>query len=105
MRGVGIQEPLNKWQFSAILSEELMKFTAVVDSYNMIYLHCEMPSILEKINKGHFPTTNLDTVRYVCSAICLHLICAVCSIEETDRCSFKIKTTRQLSQNMKGMAY
>ena len=48
VRGVLMWEPLNKWQFSTILDEELMNFTAVVDSYNMIYLHFAMPSNFEK---------------------------------------------------------
>ena len=43
VRGVQMRDPLKKWQLSAILSEELMNLTDVVDSYNMTYLHYEIP--------------------------------------------------------------
>ena len=48
VRGVKIREPLKKWQFSEILSEELTEFTAVVENDKMTDLHISMPSILEK---------------------------------------------------------
>ena len=48
VRGVRMREPLKKRKFSAILAEELMNFTYVVDSENTTDLHCEMLSIPEK---------------------------------------------------------
>ena len=39
VRGVQMRDPLKKWQLSAILSEELMKFIAVVDTDKMKDLH------------------------------------------------------------------
>ena len=48
LRGVRMREPQKKRQFSAILAEELMNFTAVVDSDNTTDLHCEILSIPEK---------------------------------------------------------
>ena len=35
VRGLQVREPLDKWQFSVILAEQLMNFTVVVDSDNM----------------------------------------------------------------------
>ena len=37
--GVQKEDPMKKWQFRAILSEELMKFIAVVDTDKMKDLH------------------------------------------------------------------
>ena len=48
--GVQILEPLQNWQFGAILAEKFTNFTAVVDTENMTDLHSEIPSILGKIN-------------------------------------------------------
>ena len=59
---------LNKWQFSAILVEELTNFTASVENYNMTELNCAIPPIPEK-NHGHFLTTNIGTARSVRSTI------------------------------------
>ena len=46
--GVQIQETLKKWHLSAILAEELMDFTAVVDTDNMIDLLITILSRLQK---------------------------------------------------------
>ena len=47
VRGVKMRDPLKKCHFGTILFEELTNFTAVVDSDNMMQIHCEMPSILK----------------------------------------------------------
>ena len=44
--GVQIWDTLKKWMLSAILDEEFMNFTDVVDSDNMTELHCAMPQII-----------------------------------------------------------
>ena len=103
--GVQMWEPLKKWKLSTILAEELVNFTVVVNNDKMTDLHFEMPSILGKINQGYFQTTNIDTVVSVHSAICLRLICAVCSVEETARYRLKIEKIRHFSHKMKGVAY
>ena len=40
--GVQMREPLNKFQFSAILDKELMSFADFVDTHNMTDLHSSM---------------------------------------------------------------
>ena len=77
VRGIKMGDPLKKCQFRSILAEYLMNFTAVADTDNTTCLHSAMPSIHEKINQGHFPTTNIDTTSSVRSAILLRLSCDV----------------------------
>ena len=48
VRGVQMQVSLKRWHFSDILSKELINFTAVVDSDNMINLHFKIPPEIEK---------------------------------------------------------
>ena len=103
--GVKMWDPPKKWQFSAILDEELINFTDVFDSDNTTDLNSAMLLILGKIDQGNFPTTNIDTVRFVRSAICLRLSCNVCFIEKIGKQSLKIKTTSQLYKKMKEMVY
>ena len=91
VNGLQMWDPLNKWQFGAILSEKLIKFTAVVDSDNMTDLYCAMSSILGKRNQWHFPTINIDTGSSVFSDIHWRLSCDIFSIEEKTIRSLKIK--------------
>ena len=99
--GVWMRYPLNKCQFSAILAEDLIKLTASVDSNNNKDLHCAMPSIILKINQRHFPTTNIDTVRYICSAICLLLICDFLHWGKRNR-KFENKNKAIISEDERG---
>ena len=78
-----------------------MNFTNVFDSDNMTGLHYSIISIILKRNRGDIPTINIDTAGSDCSSIDFYLSCAVCYIEETERRSLKIKTTRHLYNDIK----
>eukprot|EP00957_Ditylum_brightwellii_P146065 11122274-Ditylum_brightwellii.AAC.1 len=101
--GKKICMPLLKWQFTAIVLEELIVFD--LDEDNKILTNHNSASILiTRRNEGHFPTMDLRNIyrHDFRGTNCPCLSCAVCDVEETCMQTLGMKPRSMFSQGMKG---